>query len=142
MKIIYLLTISIIFGCASNVEDIENSRLGKDFYRKNIAISDQMKEIKSFSINEQYEIFEFGNRVIYPPASYLALSLAEQGEIIIPFLRDKLENTNDELTIRDIILIFSEMVELKNYEFSKDLRLRKLIRQKVDNMKGIWYLAV
>ena len=138
MKIIFLLITSLLSGCSSSLETIESSKIASGFYIKNIAISDQIKEIKKYHIAEQYDIFEFGNRIIHPPAIYLAKPIAEQGKTIIPFLKEKLQTTSDEVTIRDIVLIISEMVELKNYELSKDSELIKLLEQKINNMEGIW----
>lgn len=125
-------------GCVSNATDMQPSKTVSDFYRKYLSTSEQIKQFKNYGLEEQYEIFEFGNRVVHPPATYLDSPFAEQGPVIVPFLKMKLEATKDEATIRDIALIFSEVARLKLYDFSKDTELMTLLNQKVNNMQGMW----
>ncbi|MFH0726835.1 MAG: hypothetical protein V2B19_10870 [Pseudomonadota bacterium] len=132
---------SILFflcGCVSNATDVQPIKVASDFYHKYVSTSERIKQFKNYSLEEQYEIFEFGNRVVHPPATYLDSPFAEQGPIIVPFLKMKLEATKDEATIRNIALIFSEVARLKLYDFSKDTELMNLLNQKVNNMQGSW----
>jgi len=125
-------------GCTSNIADAQPGKLVSDFYQKNISISDRMKQFRNYSLEDKYELYIFGNKVIHPPATYLAEPFAQQGAEIIPFLRKKLEVENEEARIRDIALVFSEAARLKIYDFSKDAALMNLLNQKIGNMQGIW----
>jgi hypothetical protein len=136
-KIIYAIFFALC-GCVSNASDMQPSKLASDFYTKYISTSEQIKQFKNYSLEEQYEIFEFGNQVVHPPAIYLAYPFAQQGAAIIPFLRKKLETEKDEARIRDIALIFARVAGLKLYDFSKDIELMSLLNQKVNNMQGMW----
>jgi hypothetical protein len=137
MKKIGLIVLA-LFGCVSNGFDVQSNTTANDFYRNYRSTSEQIAQFKNYSIEEQYEIFEFGNQVVHPPATYLIRPYAEQGPTIVPFLRMKLESATDEATIRDITMIFAELARLRRYDFSKDTELMSLLNRKVNSMHGIW----
>lgn len=128
----------LLYGCASNANDERPSKVVSDFYHNYRSSSERVRQFKNYSLEEQYELFIFGNQVVHPPAIYLDSPFAEQGPIIVPFLKMKLEAAKDEATIRDIALIFSEVARLKLYDFSKDTELMKLLEHKINNMQGNW----
>jgi len=127
-----------LYGCVSNSTDAQPSKKVSDFFRNYPSTSERIKQFKNYSIEDQYEIYAFGNSVVHPPTTYLDLPFAEQGPIIVPFLKMKLEATKDEVTIRDITLIFSQLARLKLYDFSQDKELVILLHHKINNMQGIW----
>lgn len=135
IKIICLF-FAILGGCASYFGDVQPSKMINDFFR--LSTSEQLNEFKNHNLEEQYDLFLFGNQTIHPPAIYLARSFAEQGSIIVPFLKTKLESTHDEATIRDITAIFSELSSLRLYNFQSDFGLMDLLEQKANSMQGIW----
>jgi len=130
--------ILVLFGCTSIACAMQPNKFVEEFYTKNLSSSDQISQFKNYSIEEQYELYKFGNQVVHPPAIYLARALAQQGSVIIPFIKGKLATEEDEVSIRDIILIFSELAQLKLYDVSNDKELMNLLTQKVNNMQGIW----
>jgi hypothetical protein len=103
-----------------------------------MSTSEQVQKFKNYSLDEQYEIFLFGNQAVHPPAVYLANPFAEQGPIIVQFLKVKLKNARKEVTIRDIVSVFSELARMNLYDFSKDSELMGLLDRKVNDMRGIW----
>ena len=136
-KIIFAI-LFLLLGCTSNATDVQPSKLVSDFYSKYTSPTERIKQFKKYNLDEQYELFEFGNRVVHPPATYLDSPFAEQGSRVVPFLKTKLEATQDEAEIRDIALIYSEVARTKLYDFSKDAELMKLLNQKINSMHGIW----
>lgn len=102
------------------------------FYEK--PMGRRIAEFGSYDLDSQYQIFLCGNQVLHPPAIYLAEPFARKGRVAVPLLKAKLELADDDLTIRDIILVFSEMSRLGSYSVSKDADLMKLIRKKADGM--------
>jgi len=136
IKMICSLFLFVLFGCVSNAADVKPSKMASDFFR--MPISEQAKQFKNHSLDEQYELFIFGNQVVHPPATHLASSFAEQGPLIVPFLKSKLKATQEEVTIRDIVLVFSRLAQLKLYDFSKDAELMGLLDKRVSDMHGIW----
>ncbi len=130
--------IFVLYGCVSNADDVQPSKLVGDFYRTYISTSEQIKQFKNYSLDEQYELYLFGNQVVHPPATYLAAPFAKQGPIIVPFLKAKLEATQKEVTIRDIAAVLSELARLKLYDFSRDSELMGLLERRANDMQGIW----
>ena len=119
-----------------NSTDMKHNKMINDFFQK--STSEQLQLFNRYSLEEQYELFLFGNQVVHPPAVYLSQPFAEQGPIIVPFLKSKLETTQKEVTIRDIIAVFHELAGLKLYNFSEDPDLLGLIERKANKMDGIW----
>lgn len=136
LKMIYSSILFILFGCVSNAADVKPSKMVSDFFH--MPTSEQVKQFKNHGLDEKYELFIFGNQVVHPPATYLATSFAEQGPIIVPFLKNKLKATQEEVTVRDIVLVFSRLAQLKLYDFSKDEELMGLLDKRVSDMHGIW----
>ena len=134
-KIIYLIFM-LLTGCTSSIGEVQPSRMIEDFYR--LSTSEQLKVFKIHSVEEQYDLFLFGNQTVHPPAVYLARPFAEQGASIVPFLKGKLIATRDETTIRDITTILTELYYLKLYNFQEDADLLDVLDQKVNLMQGIW----
>ena len=126
----------LLTGCTSSIAEVQPSRMIEDFYR--LSTSEQLKVFKIHSVEEQYDLFLFGNQTVHPPAVYLARPFAEQGASIVPFLKGKLIATRDEITIRDITTILTELYYLKLYNFQEDADLLDVLDQKVNLMQGIW----
>ena len=74
--------------------------------------------------------------MMHPPAIYLAEPFARRGINAVPLLKEKLVQSNDDLTIRDIVLVFSEMKRINTYDVSKDADLAALINAKVGGMRN------
>ena len=132
-------TITILFfmlGCASCYFNARPSKVVTRFF--SLSKVERIRQFKGYSLEEQFEIYSFGNRIVHPPATYLAVPFAERGVEIIPFLKKKLEVEKDEAGIRDILLVLSKVAQLNIYDFKKDFELTELLKRKVDSMKGIW----
>jgi len=66
---------------------------------------------------------------------YLAELFAKEGEKAVGFLKAKLEEANDDLTIRDLVLVFTEMNRLGTYDVVSDDELTHLMLTRVERMK-------
>ncbi|MHA6881788.1 hypothetical protein [Ralstonia pseudosolanacearum] len=135
-KLKALLLCAFLFGCNSGDSEIEPNQFDRDFFH--LSTEAQVKKFHEYDMKTQYELVIVGNQVVHPPAIYLAEEFAEQGEAAIPFLRDKLASTKKEVTIRDIVAIFTEMHRLKSYKFSNDSSLMRLVDERVNSMQGQW----
>ncbi len=98
--------------------------------------NEQIKEFRNYSIQDQYSIFICGNQVIHPPAIYLSQPFALGGEDVVGFLRTKLAEENDDLTIRDIVNVLAEISRSKTYGVGKDSSLMKIVNDRVNTMKN------
>ncbi len=106
------------------------------FFR--LDITDQVKQFKTYAIEEQYELFEFGNQVVHPPAIYLAEPFAQRGPSVVPFLVKKLKDSGSGAEVRDIALVFSELNDGKLYDFLADPGPINLLEQKASSLGGVW----
>jgi hypothetical protein len=71
-----------------------------------------------------------------PPLMDLADPIAEKGPTAIPFLMDQLRSNSDDMTIRDILLIFETMATSKSYDVKSDSALMGVLTSKVATMKS------
>ncbi len=65
----------------------------------------------------------------------LARPIAERGQTAVPFLLEKLNSTPDDMTVRDVLLIFETMSSTKSYEVKSNLPLMNTLRLRVSAIK-------
>jgi hypothetical protein len=65
----------------------------------------------------------------------LADPIAERGARAVPFLVRHLNSETDDLTVRDILLIFQTMAKSKSYDVNNDVALMDLLASKITQMK-------
>lgn len=129
----------ILTGCFRAEDTSINSQcpeLAESFFQK--PLKEQVAKFPSYELQKQYTIFICGNQTIHPPAQYLAGAFAQDGPKAVDFLREKLKNAKDDLTIRDITLVFAEMNKLKTYDVAGDSELINLLTEKISGMKSAW----
>lgn len=68
----------------------------------------------------------------------LSTELAQSGGEAVPLLRQKLEATKSEPTIRDIVMVFEDMQRFETYDIRNDVSLMALIEKRVSEMQGVW----
>jgi hypothetical protein len=73
---------------------------------------------------------------MHPPAQYLAGPFARRGGEIVPFLKEKLVQAQDDLTVRDIVLVFAEMARQRSYGVSQDVYLIRQMGEAAARMKN------
>lgn len=130
-----VLTCAGIAGCGRCMPNSPSSRV-ESFFR--LPPTDQVRQFGSYSIDEQYELYEFGNRVVHPPATYLARPFAEQGPHVVPFLVEKLRRTNDGAEVRDIALVFSEANAGGLHDFTSEAEPLQILEKKATSIGGMW----
>jgi hypothetical protein len=124
----------VLFGCA-------NHKLEREFFFKNPAAT-RVDRLRQYSLEDQYRLFRYGNDKIEPPLMGLARPIAERGKTVIPFLLEKLDQNRDDLTVRDIILIFDTMAAIKSYNVKSDSLLMETLHSRVSAMKNADWKAV
>lgn len=110
------------------------------FYQK--SLRERIATFDSYDLKNQYQIFICGNQVIHPPAIYLAEPFAKQGAAAVPLLKTKLAQADDDLTIRDIVLVFAEMQRQHSFNVYEGSGLVKLITEKVNEMHDPGWQAI
>lgn len=135
LKLVFVAAVFLVAGCSFAAESQLRSTcdpwLGT-FYKR--SLKERIATFDSYDLENKYWIFICGNQVIHPPAIYLAEPFAKQSAAAVPFLKTKLAQADDDLTIRDIVLVFAEMQRQRSYNVSKDSDLVKLITEKVNGM--------
>jgi hypothetical protein len=125
----------LVWSRASAAEDssmLGCSKFNKTFFGRPTTI--QMSEFSSLYIDSQYAVFICGNQVREPPSIHLVTAFAKEGESVVGFLKAKLAASGD-LTIRDILLAFSEMSRRKTYNATGDADLMKVTIETVGRVK-------
>ncbi len=98
-------------------------------------IGTEVERLKSYPIEQQYEIYRHGTTYAHPPMIGLSAALAERGGEAVRFLIPKLEATSNDYEIVDIARIFGMIHADELYDFADDEELVGLIRLKITNMK-------
>lgn len=95
----------------------------------------QLEEFERFELAEQYKIFICGNQVVHPPVMELAYPIARRGESAVPFIKDRLTETKDDPTVRDIVRIFAAMQSQGTYDVYADRELSMLVWDRIAAIK-------
>jgi hypothetical protein len=126
MRSVYFCACLFVLGC-------KHDRLEESFFDR--PPSSRLERLRShYSLEDQYKIFRYGNDQIEPPVMELAEPIAERGETAVPFLVSQL-SSGDDLTVRDVLLIFQAMAKSKRYDVKHDQVLMRLLASKVSGMK-------
>jgi hypothetical protein len=72
----------------------------------------------------------------------LAKPIAEKGIEAVPFLVGKLTPGADDLTVRDIVLVFELMAVSKTYNVLSDSNLMGILQQRVSEMRDKEWQAI
>lgn len=138
LKKLIVIMIAALFGCVSDAPGLEKRKIAEKFFSQYISIPERLTEFGKFSLQDKYELFKFGNRIVHPPAIYLAKPFAEEGRAIIPFLSQKLVESDDEAEIRDIALLLLELSRLKPDSLHGEHEVLRIMDDKTKRMRGIW----
>jgi hypothetical protein len=119
---------------------VRNSRrypTPEEFFAK--PTKEQLVDFGTYDFNTQYNIYIYGNQNLEPPSLYLVRPFARGGARIVQPLEGRLAEAPSEPTIRDIILVFAEMNDLRNYDVAADEPLIQAMRRSVASMTdGAW----
>ncbi len=126
----------LVSACSFSQHEARLSEVEQDFF--NLSIQDRVNKFTEYSVESQYRLLIFGNQVVHPPAMYLASEFAKNGEVGLSFLKEKLVEVDDEVTIRDIAYTIKEMDRLGFYDVKADVDLMSLLEEKVTSMNGQW----
>ena len=97
---------------------------------------DQQKaEFEKYDFETQYKIYICSQQNVEPPALELATVFAAEGGTIVKPLESKLEETDNDRTIRDIVFVFSEMCRQATHQVSMDKSLMDELRNKTSSVR-------
>jgi hypothetical protein len=105
-------------------------------------LKDQIAAFSTYSFDEQYAIYIYGNQIRHPPAMYLAKPFGGEGLKVLVQLSSRLMKAESDATIRDVVLVFSEMSSQMAYDVAGDSQLMQLLSQSVARMKSDSWKAI
>lgn len=86
-------------------------------------------------LESKYRFYLCGMETIHPPAMYLVEVFAEDGAVAVPFLVSKLQGTDDDVSVLQILWVLERMELLDTYDVVGDAELRELLKEKVKALK-------
>jgi len=125
IRIVLAFACLLVLGCESH--DLE-----ENFFKQPLA--NRVERLRQYPLADQYKIFRYGND-FEPPLMDLADPIAERGATAVPFLLDQLNSKPDDITVRDILLIFGTMASSKSYDVKSDAALMTTLASRVSGMK-------
>jgi len=131
--LLYACTVAGCFHAADRALDKQCSDLADSFFHQPFRA--QIEEFGRRSLEDQYTLLICGNQVIHPPALYLVRPMAQQGQAAAVFLKQKLLAATDDLTIRDIVMVFVDMNRNHDFDVAGDKDLMALIDSRARSMK-------
>ncbi len=130
---ILLCVLLLLFSCTSGYAGLPKG-ISNEFFRK--PEGQRNAEFAKYDFNAQYDIYIYGCQQMEPPVMGLGWQLARQGAKIVPQLESKLASAPDDLTIRDIVLVFRAMQDLRTYDVAEDKALMDELLEKTSAMKN------
>jgi hypothetical protein len=118
----------------------DDRRLERGFLRQ--PFETRIARLNTYSLEDQYKIFRYGNDRVEPPVLELANPIAQRGSAAVPFLIGKLESETDDISLRDILHILEMMVAFKTYDVKANAELVALLRTRLDGMKDREWQAI
>jgi hypothetical protein len=118
----------------------DDRQLERGFLRQ--PFETRIARLNTYSLEDQYKIFRYGNDRVEPPVLELANPIAQRGSAAVPFLIGKLESETDDISLRDILHILEMMAAFKTYDVKADADLVALLRTRLDGMKDPEWQAI
>jgi hypothetical protein len=99
----------------------------------------RMHTFRLHSVDQQLQIFLYGNQVIHPPTIYLADCFALGGSEAVAVLRSRLSARVTDLDIRDMANLLLAIQRSGTYDVRADEALRRLLDDRISAMvDGGW----
>lgn len=127
MKRFFVLGLWVLALTGCNAQPVE-----RDFFRGDIPTRNQ--RLGSYSMEEQWRIYLYGNQVVHPPATGLAEVLARRGEPMLRFILKSLESTKNDLDYRDAMVVFQTMQWRGDYAICADEEVMSKIKSNRDKI--------
>lgn len=106
----------------------------KEFFRQSAL--ERQRTFRERSIDQQMELFYYGNQVRHPPAMYLADCFALNGAAGVERLRSELMRPLGDAYVRDIAMLLSTIDAERTYDVAGDTELMAILRTRVARMQA------
>jgi len=132
-SVVYLIGGLVALGACSSADPAVGSCA--PVFENYLSLPNPQESFPTYPVETQYRMLICGSQAMHPPI-LLADKFAMEGEAVVSFLAVKLEQTDYEATIRDIVDVFAAMTTYATYDVKSDQELMQLIRTKVALLQG------
>jgi len=122
-----------ISSCSTYGADHASLVAARQFYDQ--PVNEQIRTFRQRSLEEQLNLFFFGNQIHHPPAIYLAPCFALNGPPAVQLIRSKLSTELDDLSVRDIAVLLGMIDMMGQYDVEGDKQLVALLSSRIAKMK-------
>lgn len=133
IRIFFLCIVFALSSCSSPRVEGADASAARAFYRQPTTV--QLRTLRQYTLQDQFNLFLFGNQVRHPPALYLARCFALNGAPAVELLRSKLNVANDDLTVRDIAMLLATIDAMGKYDVAGDTQLITVLKSRVARMR-------
>lgn len=92
-------------------------------------IETRLERLEAYPLDQQYRIFRYGNQVIHPPSTGLAVPLAKKGKPALDFILTKLDDSKNDLDFRDSMVVIQVMQWGGYYDVCGDAAAMHAVRE-------------
>lgn len=92
----------VVFSTSCRAESVE-----KQFFREGFV--SRTERLERYPLEQQWRIFLYGNQVVHPPLTDLALPIAKRGKPALDYILQQLEKSDNDLDFRDSLVVFRSM---------------------------------
>lgn len=103
------------------------------FFR--LPLSQQVRAIKDYPIEEQIDIYLYAVQKQHPPVLGFAYDIAERGPTAVPTLLQRLREAPSDLTKADLIYVFEAMAVRGSYDVKGDSGVMRAIEAAISTMR-------
>lgn len=132
-RVMVLGVVMFISGCPYYGMDHAKLAAAREFYDQ--PVNERIRTFRQHSLEDQLDLFFFGNQFRHPPAIYLAPCFALNGRPAVQLLRSKLSTQPDDLSVRDITELLGMIDMMGQYDVAGDKQLVALLSSRIARMK-------
>lgn len=67
------------------------------------------ERLERYPLDQQYKIFLYGNQIVHPPLTDLAIPIAKRGQTALDYILKELDHSQNDLDYRDSMVVFQTM---------------------------------
>lgn len=135
LPIMALGALTVLAGCGRSDPAVGDCGPVRERYVLGGQLDETIEHFSTYDLETRYRIYMCSNQGILPHRGLHTL-FAEGGEEAANFLARKLEGSNYDLTIYNIVVVFATMQTMRTFDATTDPVLMELIERKVALLEG------
>ncbi|UVT16494.1 MAG: hypothetical protein H8K04_02705 [Nitrospira sp.] len=114
--------------------DCSAQDIGAQFFAE--GFESRIERLEKYPLDQQYKIFLYGNQIVHPPLTGLALPRAKRGQPALEFILEKLDHSRNDLDFRDSLVVFQHMQWGGYYNICGDTVAMNKIKANEDKIRN------